>query len=214
MNTIPTITVQFVHIEGPLKGDIQEFQDHEIHIGRNPGCHVLFPRDFTLVSRLHAKVVREGNRFKLIDRSTNGTFVNAQAVTEIFLKSGDVIIFAEDGPKVSFLTRIEEGAVAAPPSQPPPPEPVAPQAPAPKQPAPQPTAPPEPPPIQLAPQPKAPPQPPPQPAAPPVAQAPSPAPAAGADAVIRKVKVPLVVQFGPTLRSFKELPVTVGRHPG
>lgn len=211
MNAIPIITVQLVHIEGPLKGDIQEFQDHEIHIGRNPGCHVLFPRDFTLVSRLHAKVVREGNRFKLIDRSTNGTFVNGQSVTETFLKSGDVIIFAEDGPKVSFLTRIEEGAVATPRPQPPPPEPAAPEAPAPQQSAPQPTAPPEPPPIQQAPQPTAPPKPPPpQPAVPPPVQA----PAASADAVIRKVKVPLVVQFGPTLRSFKELPITVGRHPG
>ena len=120
MNAIPTITVQFVHIEGPLKGDIQEFQDHEIHIGRNPGCHVLFPRDLTLVSRLHAKIVREGNRFKLIDRSTNGTQVNGQPVNEVFLKSGDVIIFSEGGPKVSFLTQVEEGPAAAPPEATPP----------------------------------------------------------------------------------------------
>jgi len=35
----------------------------------------------------------------------------------------------------------------------------------------------------------------------------------GKDMAVQKVKVPLVIQYGPTLRSFKELPVTMGRGP-
>ena len=30
---------------------------------------------------------------------------------------------------------------------------------------------------------------------------------------VQKVQAPLVVQYGPTLRSFKELPVTIGKNP-
>ena len=109
MTTIPTIVVQLVHIDGPLKGEIQEFLDQEISIGRLPACQVQFPKNFTMISRNHARIVREGNRFKLVDQSANGTFVNGKRVTEIYLKSGDVLILAEGGPKVSFLTKIEEG---------------------------------------------------------------------------------------------------------
>lgn len=31
---------------------------------------------------------------------------------------------------------------------------------------------------------------------------------------VTKVPVPLIVQYGPTLRSYKELPVVIGKHPG
>jgi pSer/pThr/pTyr-binding forkhead associated (FHA) protein len=179
MTTIPTIVVQLVHIDGPLKGEIQEFLDQEISIGRLPACHVQFPKDFTMISRNHARIVREGNRFKLVDQSANGTFVNGKRVTEAYLKSGDVLILAEGGPKVSFLTRVEEGRVQ--------PQPVA----APDTPAgPQ---------ITPAPQPPA--------------QQAQPAPEAAVQVSIQKVQAPLVVQYGPTLRSFKELPVTIGKNP-
>lgn len=112
MTDKPAIVVQLVHIEGPLKGEIQDFLESEISIGRHPSCQVQFPKDLTIISRKHAHIIREGNRFKLTDQSTNGTFLNGKRVTEAYLKSGDVLIFAEDGPKVSFLTRIEEGAQA------------------------------------------------------------------------------------------------------
>jgi len=99
----PVIVVQLVHIYGPLKGEIQEFSESMILIGRHPSCHVLFPKDVAIVSRRHAQIVREGNRFKLIDQSDNGTFVNGKRVKEAYLKDGDVLIFAEGGPKVSFF---------------------------------------------------------------------------------------------------------------
>jgi pSer/pThr/pTyr-binding forkhead associated (FHA) protein len=179
MTTIPTIVVQLVHIDGPLKGEIQEFLDQEISIGRLPTCQVQFPKDFTMISRNHARIVREGNRFKLVDQSANGTFVNGKRVTEAYLKSGDVLLLAEGGPKVSFLTRVEEGR--------PQPQPVV----APDMPAgPQITPTPQPP-----------------------AQQAQPAPETPAQVSIQKVQAPLVVQYGPTLRSFKELPVTIGKNP-
>jgi pSer/pThr/pTyr-binding forkhead associated (FHA) protein len=59
-------------------------------------------------------------------------------------------------------------------------------------------------------------------AAPPEAR-PVPARAADREDPVNRAQVPLVIQYGPTLRSFKELPITVGRgascqfvisHPG
>lgn len=167
MTGIPNILVQLVHIEGPLKGEIQEFVDPEISIGRFPHCQVLFPIDFVIISRNHARIIREGNRFKLIDSSTNGTFVNGNRVMEHYLKSGDVITFAEGGPKVSFLTQVE--AEHPQPPQSIPPDPVkADQM------------------IDLG---------------------------ATVRVPASKVAIAFVIQYGPTLRSFKELPIIVGKGP-
>jgi len=76
MSNIPVIVIQLIHIEGPLKGKIQEFSNPEISIGRHPSCQVQFPKDLKIVSRKHARIIREGNRFKLINYSQNGTFLN------------------------------------------------------------------------------------------------------------------------------------------
>lgn len=179
MTDKPTIVVQLVHIEGPLKGEIQDFLDSEISIGRHPSCQVQFPKDLAIISRKHALITREGNRFKFSDQSANGTFLNGKRVTEAYLKSGDVLIFAEGGPKVSFLTRIEESAQAL--------EKLT-----------QPRASTE---MQSEPVEKIKPTPPPA------------EPAPEARVSIQKVQVPLVIQYGPTLRSFKELPVMIGKNP-
>ena len=189
MKRPPIIVVQLIHLSGPLKGRIQEFAEGSILVGRHPSCHVRFPADVTVLSRTHAEIVRDGNQFRLVDKSTNGTFVNGKRITETFLKSGDVLAFAEGGPKVSFLTEVKEApaVVAAPP---PPPTPVRPQARTPEVPRPEPprvetprTAP-------FAPREER--------------AAPAPAPPVG------KTKTSMIVQIGPTLRSFKELPVTIG----
>jgi hypothetical protein len=178
MTDKPTIVVELVHIEGPLKGEIQDFLDSEISIGRHPSCQVQFPKDLAIISRKHALITREGNRFKFSDQSANGTFLNGKRVTEAYLKSGDVLIFAEGGPKVSFLTRIEESAQALEKFN-------------------QPRASTE---MQSEPVQKITPP-------PPLAE-----PAPEARVSIQKVQVPLVIQYGPTLRSFKELPVMIGKN--
>lgn len=102
------IIVQLAHVQGPLTGRVQEFSGPVITIGRGPECDMRFPEEITAMSGHHAEIVRERNRFKLLDMSTNGTFVNGRQVKETFLEDGDVIMFSPDGPKVSFLSRIIE----------------------------------------------------------------------------------------------------------
>ncbi len=188
------IIVQLVHIHGPLKGEIQEFSSNEIIIGRHASCDLQFPRDLVVISRKHASIIREGNRFKIIDLSTNGTFVNGKRITESYLKNGDVIFFTEGGPKVSFLTRVGEAIETC--SEPAPhPEPPAPQ------PEPSPVSQPEP----ALPTPQ--PDPISQPVPEPIPEAvPHPQPAVQ----VETVKAPLIIQYGPVLQSFNELPITIG----
>jgi pSer/pThr/pTyr-binding forkhead associated (FHA) protein len=178
MKTAPVIIVQLIHIEGPLKGQIVELSDPVIKIGRHPSCQLRYPADLAIISREHASITREGNRFKLTDQSSNGTIVNGKKITEIFLKDGDVITVSEGGPKFSFLTQLtdtplppQETFFTPPPLQKPA---ITPQA--------------------ANPQPKA----------DPVVREPKP---------LQKSKAPLIIQYGPTLRSFDELPLQIGRHP-
>ncbi len=99
-----TLLVQIIHVKGPYKGQIQEFRGNQIIIGRHPDSHVFFPNDLTTMSRKHAIIQKEGDRFKLIDTSSNGTFVNKREIKEILLNDGDIITFAEGGPQISILT--------------------------------------------------------------------------------------------------------------
>lgn len=182
MKRAPTIVVQFVHLHGPLKGQIQEFTEPVISIGRHPDCSIRFPADLAVVSRKHAEITRDGNRFRLEDLSTNGTYVNGKRAKEAFLKNGDVLTFAEGGPKVSFLMQVKEeqeetGPVAEVVLAEPVKEEVRVSR---REPPVMPRAVPEPPEPEIAAQP---------------------------------VNVPLVFQYGPTLRSYKQLPVNVGKHP-
>lgn len=59
-------------------------------IGRSPDSTIHLP--YTDVSRQHAAIHREGDRFKVLDRgSPNGVFVNGERVKERLLSEGDVI---------------------------------------------------------------------------------------------------------------------------
>lgn len=178
----PVIVVQLVHLHGPLRGEIQEFTGEAITIGRHPESLLRFPADLGIVSRKHAEIIREGNRFKLVDHSANGTFVNGKKVKEVFLKDGDVLTFAEGGPKVSFLTQMKEETTEAKPIAAPPPPPQRTEAPR----------------RMVGEAPSPPPR--------PVIDEPKPVP-------VEVVNMPVVFQYGPTLRSFKQLPITLGKHP-
>lgn len=118
--SVPDITVQIVHIEGPRKGQIDEITASRITVGRDPSSDVAFQKDQRIVSRHHAEIIREGNRFLLKNLSPNGCLVNGQPMQEGYLKQGDVIAFAEGGPKVSFLYTVQSAstrprAAATPP---------------------------------------------------------------------------------------------------
>ncbi len=98
------ISIQLVHIFGPLKGKFQTFDRFPVLIGRHPASQVRFDKGLTTISRKHARIDREGNRFRLVDTSTNGTYVNGKRIADVYLREGDVIMFTENGPKASFLT--------------------------------------------------------------------------------------------------------------
>ncbi len=195
MKSEPEIAVQLIHLHGPMKGQIQEFTAPEITIGRNTTCDVMFPKDLSSVSRNHASIVREGNRFRLVDSSTNGTFVNGKQVKEAFLKDGDVLMFSPEGPKVSFLSRISEARAE---ETAPRPAAVEPPAPRPRQ-VERPAAPPE----DIF-----------TPAEQPARQQPRESEPPRREVPVMKVAAPLIVQYGPTLNSFKELPVNIGQGSG
>ena len=197
MKLPPIIIVQLVHISGPMKGEIQEFSESSITIGRNPSNHLKFPLDFTNISRNHAEIMREGNKFKLIDHSANGTFLNGKRAQEAYLRDGDVLMFAEGGPKVSFLTQTKEDT--APVETEPPPrrkefreEPKTPFQPEPSM-APEERIKPE---TFFHPE-----------VAQPKVEKPEPI-------VVQKINAPLVIQYGPVIRSYKTVPVIIGKHPG
>ena len=68
-----------------------ELTESETVIGRHPDCHIVV--DAGAVSRFHAKVVRQGDRFRVEDAgSRNGTFLNGHQVnTPELLNEGDHI---------------------------------------------------------------------------------------------------------------------------
>jgi pSer/pThr/pTyr-binding forkhead associated (FHA) protein len=190
-----------------MKGEIQEFSGETISIGRNPGSSLCFPVELTGLSRRHAEIKREGNQFRLTDFSTNGTFVNGKKVKEALLKDGDVLEFSEGGPKVSFLTKITDTPVEII-KEIPIPEAVsdyAAKAPLLKEPSRPPVA--EiPPPVENP------------PASPPLPRSENidyvrQGGEKRVELTSQKVSVPLVIQYGPTIRSFRELPITLGKNP-
>ena len=115
MSKTPKIIVQIVHIHGPLRGQIQEFSQEVISFGRATENDVTYPKDAMTLSRKHAEIVREGNRFLFRNLGKNGSQINGKEITETYLKQGDVITFSENGPKVSFLTTVSSREINAPP---------------------------------------------------------------------------------------------------
>lgn len=73
----------------------------DIRIGRDRRNAIILPH--TTVSRHHANLIRQGRRYLLMDRSTNGTFVDGKRVEKTVLTPGDGFTI---GP---FHLRLAEG---------------------------------------------------------------------------------------------------------
>ena len=86
-------------------GEAQEIIVDEIEMGRAPGCQVRFDESFTTVSRRQAAIVRDGDKWKLIQLSTtNPTLLNGNIVNrEWYLQNGDEIQLSVGGPKLGFI---------------------------------------------------------------------------------------------------------------
>ncbi len=80
-------------------------------IGRGPENSLCLP--VSVVSRLHAEVIRLGEDYVLRDQgSTNGSFINGSRVTELMLTDGDHIRFGTNGPEMFFrIVENESGQV-------------------------------------------------------------------------------------------------------
>lgn len=82
-------------------------------IGRGPENSLCLP--VSVVSRLHAELIRLGQDFILRDLgSTNGSFINGSRIAELMLSDGDHIRFGSNGPEMSFrMIENESGQVIA-----------------------------------------------------------------------------------------------------
>jgi DNA-binding response OmpR family regulator len=72
-------------------------------IGRSPACQIIVSRQ--IVSRLHAKIEREGHRYILRDAgSANGTYINGHRIHEPYLlKHRDLIGLGETTAALRFI---------------------------------------------------------------------------------------------------------------
>jgi hypothetical protein len=85
-----------------------EFQGNYITIGRKSAdtvqASVCFSSEFKQISRMHARIDREGNNYRLIDLgSANRTMVNNDVLipnNPYILKNGDKITFAVNSPVI------------------------------------------------------------------------------------------------------------------
>ncbi|MBR0036299.1 MAG: FHA domain-containing protein [Bacteroidales bacterium] len=86
-------------------GESQKIIIDQIELGRGQDCQVRFDETFETVSRRHAAIIRDGDRWKLVQLSTtNTTFLNGRAIdTEWYLQNGDEIQLAVGGPRLGFI---------------------------------------------------------------------------------------------------------------
>ena len=86
-------------------GQQQKIIVDQAEMGRGSGCQVKFDESFKTVSRRHAVIVRDGDRWKLVPLSTtNTTFLNGRPLeTESYLENGDEIQLSVGGPRLGFI---------------------------------------------------------------------------------------------------------------
>lgn len=95
-------------------GDQIKVSDDVAVIGRDNSCQVQFDESCSTVSRQHAKIERDGNRYKIVALSqTNSTYVNGTPVKgERYLNNGDELKFSSQGPCVIFKSEDPRATVA------------------------------------------------------------------------------------------------------
>lgn len=87
-------------------GDSQKIIIDQIELGRDKNCQVRFDDEsFPTVSRRHAAIIKEGDKWKLVQLSqTNSTFLNSRPITtEWYLENGDEIQLSVGGPRLGFI---------------------------------------------------------------------------------------------------------------
>jgi FHA domain len=88
--TLPDEPGCYIEVQGPAGGLVLPLDDGTVHVGRGLAADLRL--DESSVSRRHAILVHsEGGTRVLDDRSSNGTFVNGDRVTQADLHHGDLV---------------------------------------------------------------------------------------------------------------------------
>lgn len=100
-------------VSGRSAGEQLKFNVDQIDLGRDSGCQVQFDESFPTVSRKHATIVRDGERFKIANLSqTNSTYVNGTPIKgDFYLSNGDEIKLSSQGPVLVF--RVSQAATVS-----------------------------------------------------------------------------------------------------
>ena len=98
-------------------GEREAIRLDQIELGRDPRCRIRFEDSFTTVSRRHAAIVKEGDRWKLIRISDiNPTLVNGNVVSnQWYLQDDDEIELSAGGPRLGFIIPPPPAVKADPP---------------------------------------------------------------------------------------------------
>ena len=89
----PTPSLTLIGVLSPLTGvdeDVVQLQENTTELGRDDSCSICLHDQ--LVSRRHARIVRDGQNFRIEDvGSVNGTFVDGVPVVSCQLHDGDTV---------------------------------------------------------------------------------------------------------------------------
>lgn len=106
----------FVHLSGSKRGKTESFADSRIRAGTDPSCNLRFnlPADNN-TSPFHAEINLKECDYILKDSGSHkGTFVNNRLIEKVVIYDGDLIEFGDNGPRVRFRVKTEEGDVCKP----------------------------------------------------------------------------------------------------
>lgn len=94
-------------------GECQSVVKDYIILGRSQNCDVRFDDKYSVVSREHAAIKRDGDGWVLIQLSkTNSTLLNGHPINDKwFLQDGDEIQLAVNGPKLKFKVPAQQSVV-------------------------------------------------------------------------------------------------------
>ena len=106
----------FVHLSGSKRGKTESFTDSKIDIGTDSSCNLRFNLlTDKNTSPLHAEINLKECDYVLKDLdSAKGTFINNRLIKEVVIHDGDLIEFGDNGPRVRFRIKAEEGDVCKP----------------------------------------------------------------------------------------------------
>jgi S1-C subfamily serine protease len=98
------MTARLVFLTGSRAGTAFDVEEEDISVGRKSELTITFGSEDVLVSGQHATLLyRDGMYVLRDDGSRNGTFVNAERITERELKDGDLVQFGAGGPGARFI---------------------------------------------------------------------------------------------------------------